>query len=472
MVFAVRISFLLLIFFIGKFQLVYAQLTIEEGNGAAWEQAGAPGHCLSVEQVEHIRNHLQHVIDSMDAVHPPAPNDKSFEKFRWPLQWAAGFSGESFYGISNFVDHNPDMNAVQDYTCGARTYDYNGYNHQGTDIFLWPNPWQMMHQGSIDVVSAAKGVIISKFDGNFDQNCELASTNWNAVYVRHADNTVAWYGHLKKNSLTPKAVGDSVQEGEYLGKVGSSGSSTAPHLHFEVYFNGNQLTDPFNGSCSQPGSLWKNQRPYYDPVLIKAHTSAGKPLYPPCPQLENLREKTAFFAGDTVFLTGYYRDVRTGDTTIVNVYDSVNQLISTPIVTIHNPIGGHYSGAWWIWTIVIPDGYPSGHYKFVNRYKGKTTTSPFTIGLAPPVQQPDTAAKEPTRLAWEILPTGELILSSADLVQQIDMFDMQGRLAMSKIAGSKEVRLNLDGVARGVYIVRIVTDKETIVRKLWTAHLR
>ena len=45
---------------------------------------------------------------------------------------------------------------------------------------------------------------------------------------------MAWYGHLKRGSVTPKVVGAPVAAGEYLGTGGRFGNSTGPHLHFEL----------------------------------------------------------------------------------------------------------------------------------------------------------------------------------------------------------------------------------------------
>ena len=110
-------------------------------------------------------------------------------------------------------------------------------------MYTWPFSWYKMDHDQVKVVAAADGVIIYKSDGNFDKNCGFNNDNWNAVYVEHADGSVAWYGHLKNGSLSTKAVGESVSSGEYLGIVGSSGSSTGPHLHFEVRKHGEPV-DP------------------------------------------------------------------------------------------------------------------------------------------------------------------------------------------------------------------------------------
>ena len=55
-------------------------------------------------------------------------------------------------------------------------------------------------------------------------------------------------GHAEKGSLTTKAIGETVNQGEYLGIVASSGCSTGPHLHLEVYDADVQLVDPYEGA--------------------------------------------------------------------------------------------------------------------------------------------------------------------------------------------------------------------------------
>lgn len=60
------------------------------------------------------------------------------------------------------------------------------------------------------------------------------------VEIRNRDGTVATYAHAK--SVLAK-VGESVQAGEVVATVGSTGRATGPHLHFSVRREG-RLVDP------------------------------------------------------------------------------------------------------------------------------------------------------------------------------------------------------------------------------------
>ena len=62
----------------------------------------------------------------------------------------------------------------------------------------------------------------------------------NYVIVEHGNGIETLYGHLSSIDVAP---GDKVAVGQVLGREGSSGFSTGPHLHFELRVNG-QPTDP------------------------------------------------------------------------------------------------------------------------------------------------------------------------------------------------------------------------------------
>ena len=87
-----------------------------------------------------------------------------------------------------------------------------------------------MHEGldftamsGTTVVATAKGTVTrSGWDFGYG----------NVVEVQHAEGFATRYAHLSKRLVQ---VGDTVERGGLLGEVGSTGRSTGPHLHYEVF---------------------------------------------------------------------------------------------------------------------------------------------------------------------------------------------------------------------------------------------
>jgi murein DD-endopeptidase MepM/ murein hydrolase activator NlpD len=356
---------------------VFAQPPVKQPNGGGdYRSLAQVKDEISPEQrtaIVHMLQQNETRLRSEGLLQTPA--NPGFIAFSWPIKQALNYNDNGFYGISNYVDENPSFpNAILDYNCGNRSYDLSsGYNHAGTDIFTWPFPLQKMARNSVQIIAAAAGTIIAKTDGNFDQNCAFCSgpCTWNAVYVMHADGSVAWYGHMKSGSLTTKAIGQTVTTGEYLGVVGSSGNSTGPHLHFEVYTNSSytQLVDPWGGPCNNLNgstSWWDNQQPYYVPTLNKIMTHSAPPGTGNCPGSETPNEKINFANGETLYLGSYYRDQQPGQQSVHTLYRPDNTVQATWTQNFTT----YYSASWWWYSYVLPNPAATGTWRYEIVYNG------------------------------------------------------------------------------------------------------
>jgi lipoprotein NlpD len=109
---------------------------------------------------------------------------------------------------------------------GIISQGFSKYKHEGIDI-----------AGALGtpIVAAAAGTVI-----------KVGWDNWglgNAIKIQHPDGSVTVYGH---NSRVLVKQGQSVSQGQIIAEMGSTGNSTAPHLHFEVHPNRRVAVDPIN----------------------------------------------------------------------------------------------------------------------------------------------------------------------------------------------------------------------------------
>jgi murein DD-endopeptidase MepM/ murein hydrolase activator NlpD len=94
------------------------------------------------------------------------------------------------------------------------------------------------HQGT-DFAAATGTPVFAVMSGTVESAGALGGYG-NQVLLRHPDGTQTRYGHLSVIGVRP---GQSVDVGERIGAVGSTGVSTGPHLHFEVVLGGRPV-DP------------------------------------------------------------------------------------------------------------------------------------------------------------------------------------------------------------------------------------
>jgi len=105
-----------------------------------------------------------------------------------------------------------------------------------------PDPFtkeRRFHNG-IDIAAADGATINAPADGTVTRY-ELALEGYgNMLEIDHGGGYVTRYGQLKSASVS---VGDKVSAGQKIAEVGSSGRATGPHLHVEVYKDG-ETVDP------------------------------------------------------------------------------------------------------------------------------------------------------------------------------------------------------------------------------------
>ncbi|MBD8525747.1 M23 family metallopeptidase [Pseudomarimonas arenosa] len=312
--------------------------------------------------------------------------------FEWPIALEPGIEGTQRTAMVNFVDLNPAFpNQLRDYQCGRRTYDTAaGYNHRGTDIGLWPFSWQTMAQESVTVRAVAPGSIVLKRDGNFDRNCSFDVPDTpNLLFIAHDDGSIGWYLHMKSGSLTDKEPGDRVETGEVLGRVGSSGISTGPHLHFELRDSlaGNAaVIDPFSGQCNTQPSRWAEQPDYQIQRLesVSLHSAPPELFQDQCNRPENPHHQRHFQPGQRLYLALYYNGQRANETAEIRLLGPDGaELFNFPFAATAQQMGGDYlPGSYWYFPLDLPTVLAPGRYRVEVDFAGHTRSQDFAVGGA------------------------------------------------------------------------------------------
>jgi murein DD-endopeptidase MepM/ murein hydrolase activator NlpD len=107
---------------------------------------------------------------------------------------------------------------------GVRTHPISGFRrmHQGIDFAA---------STGTPIVAPADGVVVeARRWGGYG--------NW--LRIRHANGLESGYGHLSRYGSGIRA-GQRVSQGQVVAYVGSTGASTGPHLHYEIWRNGQRI---------------------------------------------------------------------------------------------------------------------------------------------------------------------------------------------------------------------------------------
>lgn len=96
------------------------------------------------------------------------------------------------------------------------------------------------------------------------------------IIIRHTNGLKTLYAHL--NSYNNKIkVGSKVKQGDFIGRVGSTGRSTQPHLHFGLYQNGRAI-DPLKVISVTKTALSGKKKEEFMGVVAKMKTELDNSL--------------------------------------------------------------------------------------------------------------------------------------------------------------------------------------------------
>lgn len=147
--------------------------------------------------------------------------NKSFYRFTTPDENITDYFQANGESSTKFLMKTPINGARLSSRFGKRRHPISGYTrlHKGTD-FAAPT--------GTPIYAAGNGVVerASRYGGY-----------GHYIRIRHSKGYKTAYAHLSRYARGMRS-GRRVRQGETIGYVGSTGASTGPHLHYEVYKNG------------------------------------------------------------------------------------------------------------------------------------------------------------------------------------------------------------------------------------------
>ena len=93
-----------------------------------------------------------------------------------------------------------------------------------------------MHSG-VDLAASSGTPIYATKSGTVTM-ADYSSVNGYYVTINHGDGYSSLYAHMTNYIVSS---GQTVTKGQIIGYVGTSGWSTGPHLHFEIYYGGSTV---------------------------------------------------------------------------------------------------------------------------------------------------------------------------------------------------------------------------------------
>ncbi len=139
-----------------------------------------------------------------------------------------------FGSVENLLEHTPSIQPVSNKDLERIA---SGFGWRIHPIYKFAK----FHEG-LDFTAPKGTDVFATADGTIIQADNNSSGYGNVIVIDHGYGYKTRYAHL---SAFKAKAGQKVKRGELIGKVGNSGLSTAPHLHYEVEKGGIKI-DPIN----------------------------------------------------------------------------------------------------------------------------------------------------------------------------------------------------------------------------------
>jgi hypothetical protein len=149
-------------------------------------------------------------------------------------------------------------------------------NHRGIDISV----------GSGEAGYAAEAVASGRVvDAGYSKGYG------NYVEIEHEDGSKSKYGHLESRNVSK---GDVIERGQPIGRVGSTGASTGPHLHLEITNAKGQKIDPRSvvDLTNRSLSVTPSPRPSDDLGALMSFAPTTSPSMPSMPDMSRFGPET------------------------------------------------------------------------------------------------------------------------------------------------------------------------------------
>jgi len=171
-----------------------------------------------------------------DTVRRVVPPDSSVTVFLSAIRLGGPMHADVAISIdlgSSTTVPDPDFVYAVPFGGSARRPLIQGFAGEGSHLASMQYSLDFGMPRGTPVLAARAGVVLYLQDGFTEGGADPSLLERaNLVVVAHSDGTMASYGHLAPGILV--AVGDSVAEGEQLGRSGRTGFAGQPHLHFHV----------------------------------------------------------------------------------------------------------------------------------------------------------------------------------------------------------------------------------------------